>query len=125
VGLIGHSFGGSLTFLMAARVPDLSAVVIFSCAGYSWDRSAELRERLLAAAPDVEAPVFLIHAANDYSTAPGIALDARLGQLGKRHRLKIYPPIGKTAEDGHAFPLLGVSIWEPDVFEFLREYMQR
>ena len=110
VGLVGHSFGGSLTFLMAAREPDLRAVVIFSCAGYSWDRSAELRERLLAAAARVQTPVFLIHAANDYSLAPGTALDARLEQLGKRHRLKIYPPIGRTAEDGHAFPLLGVSL---------------
>jgi dienelactone hydrolase len=125
VGLVGHSFGGSLTFLMAAGEPDLRAVVIFSCAGYSWDRSPELRERLLAAAGHVRAPVFLIHAANDYSTAPGIALDARLEQLGKRHRLKIYPPIGKTAEDGHAFPLLGIRIWEPDVFEFLKECMRR
>ena len=124
VGLVGHSFGGSLTFLMAAREPDLRAVVIFSGAGYSWDRSAELRERLLAAAPHVTAPVFLIHAANDYSTSMGTAVDARLRQLGKAHRLKIYPPIGRTPEDGHAFPIIGVRHWEPDVFGFLDKYMR-
>jgi hypothetical protein len=68
--------------------------------------------------------VFFIHAANDYSLNPGKELDARLEQLGKPHRLKIYPPIGSTPDDGHAFPLLGVSIWEPDVFEFLDQHMR-
>jgi dienelactone hydrolase len=125
IALVGHSFGGSLTFLMAAREPDIRAVVIFSGAGYSWDRSPELRRRLLAAAARVRAPVFLIHAANDYSTGMGTALDARLQQLGRAHRLKIYPPIGHTPEDGHAFPLIGVSAWEPDVFSFLDEYMRK
>lgn len=42
VAVIGHSFGGSLTLLLAEREPKLQAVVIFSGAGYSWDRSAQL-----------------------------------------------------------------------------------
>ena len=63
--------------------------------------------------------------ANDYSTNPGKELDARLTQLGKPHRLKIYPPIGRTADDGHNFPLTGVSIWEPDVFGFLDEHVRK
>lgn len=125
VAVIGHSFGGSLTLLMAAREPDLRAVVIFSGAGYSWDRSPELRRRLFAAVANIDRPVFFIHAANDYSIAAGTALDARMTELRKPHRLKIYPPIGRTAEDGHAFPLLGVSIWEPDVFAFLDPNMRR
>ena len=125
VGMVGHSFGGSLTLLMAERDPHIRAVVIFSGAGYSWDRSPELRRRLLAAAAHVQSPVFLIHAANDYSTGMGTAIDARLRKLAKPHRLKIYPPIGRSAEDGHNFPLLGVRQWEPDVFAFLGEYMRR
>jgi hypothetical protein len=100
------------------------ALVIFSCAGYSWDRSPELRSRLLDAIARVRAPVFFIHAANDYSLNPGKELDARLEQLGKPHRLKIYPPIGNTADDGHNFPLSGVSLWESDVFQFLGQYMR-
>ena len=91
VATIGHSFGGSLTLLLAEREANLRAVVIFSGAGYSWDRSAPLRARLLDAVAHVTAPVFFIHAANDFSLSAGKALDARLEQLGKPHRLKLAP----------------------------------
>jgi dienelactone hydrolase len=125
VAVVGHSFGGSLTLLEAEQEPDLRTVVIFSAAGYSWDRSPELRTRLLNAMAHIRAPAFFIHAANDYSINSGKALDARLEQLGKLHRLKIYPPFGHTPDDGHSFALLGVSIWEADVFAFLDEHMRR
>jgi carboxymethylenebutenolidase len=125
VAVIGHSFGGSLTLLLAEREPDLRAVVIFSGAGYSWDRSPELRARLLTAVAHIGALVFFIHAANDYSLAPGKTLDARRQELGKPHRLRIYPPIGHTADEGHSFLYLGVSSWEPDMFAFLDEHMRR
>src|SRR5258707_9198852 len=96
VAAIGHSFGGSLTVLLAEREPNLRAVVVFSGAGYSFDRSPELRTRLLAAIDHVAAPVFFIHAENDYSLSSGKVLDARREQIGKPHHLKIYPPIGHT-----------------------------
>lgn len=123
VGLVGHSFGGSLTLLMAEREPNLRAIVVFSAAGYSFDRSPELRARLLAAVDKIAAPIFFIHAENDYSLSSGKVLDARRAQTGKPHRLKIYPPIGKTLDDGHDFLHLGTNIWEPDVFAFLDENM--
>jgi carboxymethylenebutenolidase len=125
VALVGHSFGGSLTLLMAEREPNLRAVVVFSAAGYSFDRSSELRARLLAAVDHFTAPVFFIHAENDYSLSSGKVLDARRGLIGKPHRLKIYPPIGDTVDEGHDFLHLGVNIWEPDVFAFLDEDMRR
>ena len=125
VAAIGHSFGGSLTVLLAEREPNLRAVVVFSGAGYSFDRSPELRTRLLAAIDHIAAPVFFIHAENDYSLSSGKVLDARREMIGKPHRLKIYPPIGKTVDEGHDFLHLGVNIWEPDVFAFLDENMHR
>ena len=67
VAAIGHSFGGSLTVLMAEREPSLRAIIVFSGAGYSFDRSPELRARLLSAVDHIAAPVFFIHAENDYS----------------------------------------------------------
>ena len=125
IALVGHSFGGSLTVLLAEREPNLRAVVIFSGAGYSFDRSPALRTRLLIAVDCIAAPVFFIHAENDYSLSSGKVLDARRYQIGKPHRLKIYPPIGQTVDDGHDFLHLGVNIWEPDVFAFLDEKMRK
>jgi carboxymethylenebutenolidase len=125
VAVVGHSFGGSLTVLLAEREPNLRAVVVFSGSGYSFDRSPELRTRLLTAIDHIAAPVFFIHAENDYSLSSGKVLDARREQIGKPHRLKIYPPIGHTVDDGHDFLHLGVNIWEPDVFAFLDENMRK
>ena len=125
VAAVGHSFGGSLTLLLAEREPSLRAVVVFSAAGYSFDRSPELRTQLLAAVDHITVPIFFIHAENDYSLSPGKVLDARREQIGKAHRLKIYPPIGHTVDEGHDFLHLGVSIWEPEVFAFLNENMRK
>jgi carboxymethylenebutenolidase len=125
IAAVGHSFGGSLTLLLAEREPTLRAIVIFSGAGYSWDRSPPLRTRLVEAVRHISAPIFFIHAANDFSLSAGKALDAQLAQLGKPHRLKIYPPVGQTAEEGHSFLYLGVNTWELDVFDFLDEYTRR
>lgn len=125
IGLIGHSFGGSLTVLMAEREADLRAIVLFSAAGYSFDRSPQLRRRLLDAVSHVAAPLFSIHAENDYSLSSGKALDLRLQELGKPHVLKVYPAIGRSADDGHDFLHLGISTWEPDVFAFLDQHMPK
>ena len=125
IALIGHSFGGSLTVLMAERDPTLRAAVIFSAAGYSWDRSRDLRARLLQAEHHTSIPMFFLHAANDYSTNPGKALDAELARQAKPHRLKIYPPVGQTPDDGHDFPNNSVATWAPDVFAFLDPYMHK
>jgi len=65
------------------------------------------------------------HAAkNDYSLAPGGAMAAEMAKLGKRHQLKIYPPVGANERDGHNLVLLSVPIWEQDVFAFLDPLMQ-
>jgi carboxymethylenebutenolidase len=125
VAIVGHSFGGSLSVLMTEHEPALRAAVVFSAAGYSWDRSPELRARLLEAARRTAVPLFFIHAENDYSTNSGKSLDAELARLGKPHRLKIYPPVGLTADEGHDFPLNSVPTWEPDVFAFLEQYMRK
>ncbi|HEY7184320.1 MAG TPA: dienelactone hydrolase family protein [Blastocatellia bacterium] len=125
IAAVGDSFGGSLTVLEAERDSSIRAAVIFSCAGYSWDKSPQLRARLLAAVDRMAPPIFFIHAANDYTLAPGKAMDDELSRMGKPHRLKIYPPVGQNAEDGHAFLYLCVSTWEHDVFAFLDEHMRR
>jgi dienelactone hydrolase len=121
---VGHSFGGSLTLRLLEVEHDVRAAVVFSGVGYSWDRSPELRQRLLAAEGRSATPIFFIHAANDYSLTPGRALDDHLRELGRPHRLAIYPPVGTTADEGHAILYLAVGMWERDVFAFLDEQVR-
>jgi dienelactone hydrolase len=125
VAVAGVSFGGSLTLLMAERDRALRAAVVFAAAGYSWDRSPELRARLIGAVQNSVAPMFLIHAANDYSVAPARVLGARMAELHRPYRVEIYPAIGRTPDEGHDFVDLGVATWEQDVFAFLDEHVRR
>ena len=101
IAVVGHSFGGQLTLLAAERDKSLRAAVTFGAAANSWAKSPELRSRLLTAVDKLTMPVMLIHAANDYDSAAGTELAAELRQLRKAHVLKIYPPVGKTSDDGH------------------------
>jgi dienelactone hydrolase len=124
IAVVGYSFGGQLTLLEAER-HDIRAAVVFGVAAGSWEGSPMLRDRLLAAVRRTTAPVFFIHAANDYSIAPGKALDAEMARAGRLHRLKIYPAVGSTPRDGHDFIHQRVSSWETDVFAFLDEHTRR
>lgn len=125
IALVGHSFGGQLALLAAERDNTVRAAVTFSAAAGSWERSPELRERLLAAADKATAAIMLIQAANDYSTAPSYALADQLERLHKPHRLKIYPAVGQTSEDGHNFLYLAIPQWEHDAFGFLDKYVKQ
>jgi dipeptidyl aminopeptidase/acylaminoacyl peptidase len=125
IAIAGHSFGGQLTLLAAERDNTLRAAVTFAAAANSWERSSELRERLLTAVNEATAPIMLIHAPNDYSTAPGYALAGELERLHKPHLLKVYPPVGRTSEDGHNFLYLATPRWEDDVFKFLDEHVKQ
>jgi dienelactone hydrolase len=123
VAVAGHSFGGILAFLMAATDDDIRAAVDFAGAARSWATSDGLRALLLESADHIKAPVFFIHAENDYSIAPGVALSTVMLSLDKPRRFEIYPPVGDTMEEGHDLVYLAVDRWERDVFAFLEEYM--
>ena len=99
-----------LAFILAATERGGSAV--------SKQTHADRRNRPFSVTQDFRSRIVL-------SVAPGKALDARLQQLGKSRRRKIYPPMGRTADEVHDFPFIGVSIWEPEVFTFLDENMQK
>lgn len=124
IAIVGHSFGGQLTLLAAERDNSVRGAVTFAAAAGSWERSPELRERLRTAMDNATAPIMLIQAANDYSTAPSRALADELRRLHKSHVLKIYPPVGQTSEDGHNFLYLAIPQWEHDVFGFLDQHVK-
>jgi len=103
IAVVGHSFGGQLTLLAAERDNSLRAAVTFGAAAASWEGSPEIRELLMNAVRKTTVPIMLVHAANDYSTAPGKALDGELTRLTKTHLLKILPVVwqdpGRWAHD--------------------------
>jgi carboxymethylenebutenolidase len=119
IAVVGHSFGGMLTLLSGDHDRNIRAEVAFAAGAHSWRESQELRDRTLAAVRKTAAPIMLVYAANDYDTTPGKDISAELDRLHKSHSLKIYPVTGKTPEDGHSLLYLGISEWEPDVFQFL------
>ena len=125
IAIVGHSFGGALTLLSGEGNAAVRAEVTFGAGASSWRPSPELRQRLLAAVGKTSAPIMLIHAANDYDTTPGTVLAAELERLNKPHILKIYPPVGDSADEGHNFLYRGIPQWEPDIFTFLDEYVKR
>jgi dienelactone hydrolase len=123
VAVVGHSFGGSLTLLIAEHDSTLRAAIAFASAAGSW-RSAPLRERLRTAVSRTTVPIFFIHASNDYSIEPGKSLAADMRRLGKPHRLRIYPAFGRTPEEGHSIVYLSTPTWQTDVFAFLDAVMR-
>lgn len=125
IAIGGHSFGGNLTLLAVERDKAVRAAVTFAAAANSWDRSPELRKRLMAAIHNTNAAIMLTHAENDFSTEAGKALAAELERLHKPHVLKIYPPVGLTQEDGHGMLYENIPAWESDVFEFLDQYVKK
>lgn len=124
IALAGHSFGGQLTLLAAEQDKTIRAAVTFAAAAESWERSPELRKRLMAAIHNTNAAIMLTHAENDFGTTPGKVLAAELERLHKPYALKIYPPVGTTQEDGHDMCYENIPGWESDVFEFLDQYVK-
>ena len=125
LAIAGHSFGGQLTLLAAERDPTIRAAVTFAAAAGSWQRSAEQRERLLAAIRKINVPIMLTHAENDYDTSAGRALAAELERLHKPYVVKIYPRVGLTQDDGHGMLYTNIPAWEDDVFKFLDQYVKQ
>ena len=88
IAVAGHSFGGQLSLLLSERDSTLRAAVVFGAAAGSWEGSPKLRARLVAAVDRTVVPVMFVHAANDYSVAPGKVLAAEMAKpLQSRLRL--------------------------------------
>jgi carboxymethylenebutenolidase len=123
IAIGGHSFGGQLTLLAAEHDLSVSAAFAFAPAAASWGASPEVRERLLVAVRGVNAAIMLIQFANDYDTTPSRALGDELERLHKPHVVRLYPPQGRTSDDGHNAVYQTPPDWENDVFAFLDQYV--
>ena len=123
IGVMGSSFGGTVTLLAAAKTDRFRCAVEFAGAAMNWERTPLLRETMHAAAAHLTAPVFFIQAANDYSVRPTIELAEGLSGASISVQSKVYPAFGLTRDEGHFLYRDGPLIWGPDVRRFLERYL--
>ncbi len=118
IAVMGNSFGGIIALLSAEKLAACAAVDAAGAAEI-WQRSPAIRALMTAAATRASAPVLFIQAQNDADLAPSRVLHAAMRQAGKPAEIRLYPPFGESARDGHAFPYRGAAIWADDVHAFL------
>jgi carboxymethylenebutenolidase len=124
IAVAGNSFGGVEVVLGAERA-DYCAAVDSAGGAQSWTQAPELQRVMTRAVRNARAPMFFFQAANDYDLAPSRTLSAAMKDAGKPYEMKIYPPYGKSPQDGHTLGYFGSSVWGDDVFKFLDAHCRR
>jgi dienelactone hydrolase len=129
LAVMGWSFGGVVTMLVAARSNAFLAAVDQAGGALTWDRNSHMRSALIAAAGKATIPTLFMVAKNDRTTASVTTLADIFKKRNVPHQLMIYEPFtpnrGGGAAPGHAlFSSQGASLWENDVIEFLGRYLR-
>jgi dipeptidyl aminopeptidase/acylaminoacyl peptidase len=128
IAVAGCSYGGIQTVLAVEANADqklgLRAAIDFAGGAMSW-RSLSLRDRMVRAVRKATIPVLFIQAENDYDLGPSRTLANELAQLGKPHKLLIFPPFGGTPAEGHGgFCSQGTNVWGSDVLKFIEIHLR-
>ena len=124
IAVAGNSFGGIEAVLGAERFKYCAAIDAAGGAE-SWMLAPELQVLMARAVRNSNAPIFFFQAENDHDLSPSRTLSKIMRDAGKPFDLKIYPPFGKSPQDGHSFTWLGTSVWADDVFSFLTKYCRK
>jgi dipeptidyl aminopeptidase/acylaminoacyl peptidase len=129
IAVAGCSYGGIQTVLAveanAEQKLGLRAAIDFAGGAESW-KSLSLRSRMVRAVRNATIPVLFIQAENDYDLGPSRTLAGELEQLGKPHKLLIFPPYGNTHAEGHGvFCSQATNVWGPAVSSFLDASMAK
>jgi dienelactone hydrolase len=124
VAVDGNSFGG-VESVLGAETGSYCAAVDASGGAESWAQSPSLRALMIQSVRASKAPIFFFQAANDYDTSPTKELSAAMRAVGKNAQVKIYPPFGHSAREGHSFAYAGSDVWFPDVLAFLTTWCTR
>jgi dienelactone hydrolase len=115
----GYSLGAIVTLLALSRTRAFAAGIAFALGAILWPTSEPIRRLILETAEQVDTPLMLVHARNDFSVAPAQALEPVLERRNPISRVVIYPSVGSGPDDGHVFCTLGANRWAPDVDRFL------
>jgi carboxymethylenebutenolidase len=121
IAVAGVSFGGIQTVL-GVQSGQYCAGIDAAGAAQSWFVAPKLQKLMIHAVQNAKAPIFFFQAKNDYDLETTYVLSAAMKIVGKKFQMKIYPPFGKSVQDGHAFGYFGSSAWSKDVFVFLNKY---
>jgi len=122
IAIIGISFGGIQTMLMAQHASDIKAALNFAGAAMMWDKSPEVAAWMQQGIANVKVPVYFIQAENDFSIKPSLVLSEEMKKHGKPYAVKIYPARGTTPMEGHTL-IDAAEIWAPDVFPQLDKWI--
>jgi dienelactone hydrolase len=120
IAAAGNSFGGIETVLGVERA-SYCAGIDAAGGAQSWSGSPELQAAMLRAVRGARAPIFFFQAENDFDTTPTRALSAAMAEAGKPAQSKIYPAVGSSAKDGHAFAYRASDVWFGDGIDFLEK----
>jgi dienelactone hydrolase len=121
IAVAGTSFGGIEAVLGAERA-SYCAAVDASGAAQSWAEAPELQVIMIRAVRNARAPIFFFQAENDFDLSPSRDLSAAMKEAAKVFEVKIYPPFGASAKEGHTLGYFGSAIWGDDVFRFLERH---
>ena len=120
IGVIGSSFGGTVSLLAAARAPRLRCAVDF--AGAAMNGSDPSSARHAEAARRLAVPIALVQ--SETTTARRRPAATAELALGKPHAARVFPGFGLTADEGHLFFQNGAPIWGPWVRAFLDRWLK-
>jgi carboxymethylenebutenolidase len=124
IAVAGTSFGG-IEVVLGAERESYCAAVDSAGAAQSWAEAPLVQAMMKRAVRNSRAPIFFFQAENDHDLSPSRVLSAAMKDAGKEFEIKIYPPFGKTVQDGHAFGYFGSSVWGDDVFRFLDKHCRK
>jgi carboxymethylenebutenolidase len=123
IAVAGNSFGG-IEAVLGAEHASYCAAIDSAGGAQSWARAPLLQSLMTRSVRNSRAPIFFFQAENDYDLSPSRVLSAAMRDAGREFELRIYPPFGNSAEDGHTFGYFGSSVWAADVFRFLKKHCQ-
>ena len=121
IAVAGTSFGGIEAVLGAER-GSYCAAVDAAGAAQSWKEAPEVQALMVRAVRNSRVPIFFFQAETDYDLSPSRTLAAVMKDAGKDFEIRIYPPFGKSTQDGHTFGYFGSAVWGADVFRFLDQH---
>jgi dienelactone hydrolase len=123
IGVMGSSFGGTVSLLASAKTERFRCTVEFAGAAMNWERTPGLRQSMIDATARLTAPIYFLQAATDYSVAPTIELAAAMADSAAEVRSKVFPAFGLSNDEGHFFERSGPMIWGPEIRRFLERWL--